>query len=67
MLGVLSQIVAIFAVLATAVVYGTDMCAALIMKPAYARLDILGGRVPSAIASAVAVAALLANDLVRSG
>ena len=39
MLSALSQIVAIFAVLATAVVYGTDMCAALIMKPAYARLD----------------------------
>jgi len=96
MLSVLSQILAIFAVLATAVVYGTDMCAVLIMKPVYARLDdatvikvagwghfygdkrmpvpgagsivcsilatvlaILSGRVPSAIASAVAVAALL--------
>jgi len=93
MLSVLSQIVAIFAVLTTAVVYGTDMCAILIMKPVYARLDaatvtkvagwghfygdkrmpvpgvggvagsilatvlaLLSGRVPSAIASAVAVA-----------
>jgi hypothetical protein len=39
MLSLLSQIVAIVAVLATAVVYGTDMCAILILKPAYARLD----------------------------
>jgi Domain of unknown function (DUF1772) len=39
MLTVLNQIVTIFAVLATAVVYGTDMCAVLVMKPAYARLD----------------------------
>jgi hypothetical protein len=97
MLGVLSQILAILAVLAAAVVYGTDICAVLIMKPVYARLDdatatkvagwghfygdkrmpvpgaggvvcsilatvlaILSGRVPAAIASAVAVAALLA-------
>jgi len=39
MLSALSQIVAILAVLATGVVYGTDMCALLVMKPAYAKLD----------------------------
>ena len=38
MLSVLSQIVAILAVLATAVVYGTDMCAVLILSCGRARL-----------------------------